>query len=90
VPRAFDGRPDQRNSLPFIDSRILANAQSHAAEPDARDFQVAGSKFALSKRRLPEGFEPFRLISVIALSSTGWAVSLTVVGEESRRTTARD
>src|SRR5216684_9333604 len=43
----LDGRPDQRDSRLLIDRRTVAKAQSHAAEPDGRDFQIAVSKFAL-------------------------------------------
>ena len=44
---AFDGRADQRNPVLLVDRRTVAEAHSHAAEPDGRDFQVALSKFAL-------------------------------------------
>jgi hypothetical protein len=44
---ALDGRPDQRDSLLLLDCRTVAEAQSHAAQPDRRDFQVIFSKSAL-------------------------------------------
>ena len=50
---ALDGRPDQRDPVLLVDCRAVAKAQSHAAEPDGRDFQAAVSKFALLHRFLP-------------------------------------
>jgi hypothetical protein len=47
---ALDGRTDQRDSLLLIDWRTVAEAQSHAAEPDGRNFQSALSEFALLHR----------------------------------------
>ena len=44
---AFDGRPDQRDHLLLVCSRTVAEAHSHAAEPESRNFQVAFSQFAL-------------------------------------------
>ena len=43
---AFDGRPDQRDHLLLVLGRAVAEAHSHAAEPEGRDFQVALSEFA--------------------------------------------
>ena len=43
----FDGRPDQGDHLLLVFGRTVAEAHSHAAEPDGRNFQVALSKFAL-------------------------------------------
>jgi hypothetical protein len=40
---ALDGRSDQRDTLLFFDCRAVAKAQTHAAKPDGRDFQVAVS-----------------------------------------------
>ena len=40
---ALDGRSDQRDTLLLFDCRAVAKAQTHAAEPDGRDFQVAVS-----------------------------------------------
>ncbi len=38
---------NQVRGLLLVDCRAIASAQSHAAEPDSRDFQVAVSEFAL-------------------------------------------
>ena len=43
---AFDCRPDQRDSRLLIHSWAQAKAQSHAAKPNGRHFQIALSKFA--------------------------------------------
>jgi hypothetical protein len=42
----FDSRPDQRDHFLLVACRTVANAHSHTAEPESRDFQVAISKFA--------------------------------------------
>src|ERR1700745_2986295 len=42
----FDSRPDQRDHFLLVACRTVANAHSHTAEPESRDFQVAVSKFA--------------------------------------------
>src|SRR5436309_2865689 len=47
---ASDGRPDQRDPLPLVYGRAVAEAQAHAAEPEGRHFQVALSEFALLHR----------------------------------------
>src|SRR5215210_2851364 len=44
---ALDGRLDQSHPLLLVGSRTVAKAQSHAAQPDGRDFQVTVSKRAL-------------------------------------------
>jgi len=42
---AFDGRPDYRLRLSFVSSRTVAEAHSHAAEPDGRNLQVSVPSF---------------------------------------------
>ena len=42
-----DGRPDHGHHLLLVLGRSVAEAHSHAAQPDGRDFQIAVSKFAL-------------------------------------------
>ena len=42
-----DRRPDQRNRLLLLRRRAIAKAQSHAAQPECRNFQLAFSQFAL-------------------------------------------
>ena len=44
---ALDGRPDQRDPVPLVRGRAVAEAQAHAAEAEGRDFQIALSEFAL-------------------------------------------
>ena len=44
---AFDGRPKQRDSFLPVNSGAVAKAQSHAAEPKRRDFEVAVAECSL-------------------------------------------
>jgi hypothetical protein len=41
-----DGGPDERNHLLRVVRRTVAEAHSHAAEPDGGNLQVAAAKFA--------------------------------------------
>jgi hypothetical protein len=43
----LDGRLNKSDPLLLVGSRTVAKAQSHAAQPDGRDFQVTVSKLAL-------------------------------------------
>jgi len=43
----LDSRADQRDTLFLVYSRAIAKAQSHATEPQSRNFEAAFSKFAL-------------------------------------------
>jgi len=44
---AFHGCADNRDHLLLVFGRTVAEAHSHAAEPESRNFQAAISKFAL-------------------------------------------
>jgi hypothetical protein len=41
--------PDERDAGGLIDRLAVVGAQAHAAEPDCRDFQAAGTKGVLLK-----------------------------------------
>ncbi len=42
----FDSSPDHGSHLVLVFGWTVPESHSHAAEPDSRDFQAAGSKFA--------------------------------------------
>lgn len=50
---AFNRRSNQRDALLLLNRRSVAKAESHAAEPERRDFQAAVAKFAGLHHVLP-------------------------------------
>jgi hypothetical protein len=47
---ALEGRPNEGDHLLLVGGWAIPEAHAHAAEPDGRDFQVAGSKLSLLHR----------------------------------------